>query len=513
MCYCLAAAAGIYYNRIKKLYRRCAGRKELYAMQDLLRFPTDAFTEETLRVETPGGPRQILCRRYEKLPYVAAPVDADFQSMDVTVPVAIDGEPVDVSGAAIVFAIGVGGYMSCRCGDGGSQHPEGPPDVPRGETSPGAAAAPPPMPGLAPGSECKCLALAAGMVLVEPGCRGRDNRDERGVFYGKAPAGLVDLKAAVCYIRHNASIFPGDSEKIVTLGGSAGGALSVLLGVTGNAPEYAPYLAAIGAAPEGDGVRASAALSPITNLENADGAYEWEFGPLPRRGPGGEDFGCVDAALSQALTEIFCAYQDALAVPGRDGQGAVTSARLEAYLLNTYVRPEAERFLSRLTGARREEYLAENPWIRWEGGRADFSFRDYAAHCGRMKGLPAFDDFAMDMAEPRLFGDENTPARHFTAFSLQHTGAGGQVDAQVQKLLALMNPMGFIGRGDTACARDFWLRHGACDNHTALPMVSDLADALTAAGAGVDVRLVWDGGHCAVDDPEAFIAWIQEKCK
>ena len=43
------------------------------------------------------------------------------------------------------------------------------------------------------------LALAAGYVVVSPGCRGRDNKAADGTWYGKAPAAIADLKAAVRY--------------------------------------------------------------------------------------------------------------------------------------------------------------------------------------------------------------------------------------------------------------------------------------------------------------------------
>ena len=51
------------------------------------------------------------------------------------------------------------------------------------------------------------LALAAGYVVVSPGCRGRDNKAADGTYYGKAPAAIVDLKAAVRYIRHNKGVY------------------------------------------------------------------------------------------------------------------------------------------------------------------------------------------------------------------------------------------------------------------------------------------------------------------
>ena len=78
------------------------------------------------------------------------------------------------------------------------------------------------------------LALAAGYVVVSPGCRGRDNKAADGTWYGKAPAAIVDLKAAVRYIRHNQGVIPGNVNRIFSTGVSAGGALSALLGSSGN---------------------------------------------------------------------------------------------------------------------------------------------------------------------------------------------------------------------------------------------------------------------------------------
>ena len=52
------------------------------------------------------------------------------------------------------------------------------------------------------------------------------------------PAAVYDVKAAVRYLRANASKLGIDPEKISTMGGSAGGHLALFLGVTGNVPEF-----------------------------------------------------------------------------------------------------------------------------------------------------------------------------------------------------------------------------------------------------------------------------------
>ena len=86
-------------------------------------------------------------------------------------------------------------------------------------------------------------ALSEGYVLVIPGSRGRTSTVQKGkktIYTGRAPKALLDLKAAIRYLRHFDSVIPGDAEKIITDGTSAGGAMSSLMGATGNNPAYKP---------------------------------------------------------------------------------------------------------------------------------------------------------------------------------------------------------------------------------------------------------------------------------
>lgn len=472
---------------------------------DPLLFPVEAYTEET---KVLGG-NTIVLHHYQHLCYVAAPVDDDFQSLNVTVPVSIDGRAVDTAQSPILFVIGVGGYLSCRNkGEAKPGEMGGPGPMPGGPGGPGGPG-PIAMPGM-PGAQSRELCLRKGFVIVEPGCRGRDNRFPDGRYYGKAPAAIVDLKAAVRYLRHNRGLLPGDPDRIFSTGGSAGGALSALLGASGNSPLYAPYLAAIGAAEERDDILGSCSFSAITNLEHADMCYEWEYGPLPQCNPFTGVGGTVDQTLSAELAREYAAYQDSLGL-SREGFGPVTAHRMEEYLLEYYLIPSANRYLSALLPEAAADYAAKNPWLTWDGRTASFTFRDFAAHCGRMKGLPAFDDFDMAMAEPIAFGGETVNARHFTAFSLRHTAGDptAAVEPEVQKLLDLMNPMYFIRTKNPGAAPHWWIRHGACDNHTSLPIITNLADSLREAGLDVNARLVWDGGHCDDDDPAGMADWME----
>jgi acetyl esterase/lipase len=233
------------------------------------------------------------------------------------------------------------------------------------------------------------LALAAGFVVVSPGCRGRDNTAADGTYYGKAPAAIVDLKAAVRYVRHNAGVMPGNANWIITTGVSAGGALSALLGASGDSPLYGAYLREIGAADADDRVFASAAFCPIADLDHADMAYEWMYGAVPTRS------GLQDQDLSRQLKDAFVTYQASLKLQGKNGFGTISADNYAKYLLQTYLFASANRYLKGLTEEKRKEYLAHNMWLTWTDTGATFTFADFVAHVGRMKGVPAFDDFAM----------------------------------------------------------------------------------------------------------------------
>lgn len=120
--------------------------------------------------------------------------------------------------------------------------------------------------------------LRRGMVYVSCGCRGRDSRDAGGRLCGKSPWTLVDLKTAIRFLRRNAEALPGDLDRLISVGTSAGGAMSSLLGVTGDHPDYLPYLRENGAFPdESDAVYAAQIYCPIVDLDHADLAYEWQF--------------------------------------------------------------------------------------------------------------------------------------------------------------------------------------------------------------------------------------------
>lgn len=173
--------------------------------------------------------------------------------------------------------------------------------------------------------------LEKGYVYVTCGNRGSESKDKNGEWCGKSPANLVDLKTAIRFLRHNADCIPGCLDRIISVGWSAGGAMSTLLGVTGNHEDFIPYLEENGAfMEERDDVYASQIYCPIVDLEHADLAYEWMFhedkeNEASPAGPAGT-LTPFQIALSAKLKEKYIAYFNSL---GLVNPGDHTALRLD----------------------------------------------------------------------------------------------------------------------------------------------------------------------------------------
>jgi hypothetical protein len=451
--------------------------------------------EQTATITTDAGPKVVTYRFYGPVTYVANPVDEDYQSLVVSVPISIDGKAVDAANAPIVFVNSVAGYLPVTVKDA------------KGVGEAGGANAMPDGGGKL--VNLAQLALAAGYVVVEPGCRGRSLVDAGGAYYGTAPAAIVDLKAAIRYLRFNKGRIPGNNDQIISTGTSAGGALSALLGASGDSPRYSRYLDELGAADTSDAVFVSADWCPITDLEHADAAYEWNWGTNPTQDPGGQ----VDQALSGELRAQFAQYQAALNINGRNGFGPLTADTYGDYLLKEYLQPSAARYLAVLPDAERLAYLAANPFITWADGRAGFDWAGYLAHVGpRKKGVPAFDAFDLSAAENNGFGGGTTKARHFTQFGVDHDTTGlksHRLDGDISELVELMNPMYFLGQPNPNHAPHWWIRLGTKDTDTALTVSANLAAKLDTLGADINHLMYWDEGHGANTDAAEFVAWIR----
>ncbi|NEB77227.1 Tat pathway signal sequence domain protein, partial [Streptomyces sp. SID14478] len=478
-----------------------------------LAFDPDAYTELTLTVTTDDGDKEVTYRFWKALTYVEKPVDEKYQSLVVSVPVEIDGKAVDASDAPILFANSVGGYLPSSVADATAVGGGG---MPGGGGLPGGGPGTPP-PGADGGTNAtggalnsnQLLALAAGYVVVEPGARGRTLKDDDGDYYGTAPAAIVDLKAAVRYVRANKGLIPGDTDRIVSAGTSAGGALSALLGASGDSPLYDAYLRELGAADASDAVFATGTWCPITDLEHADGAYEWNWGgnPLSSGAP-------VDRQVSKDLTSQFAEYQARLRLRGLDGFGPLTARNFDTYLIEQYLQPSATTYLKGLSDTDRATYLAAHTFLTWKNGEATFTWEDFLTHVGaRKKDTPAFDAFDLSAGENNEFGAGTTPSRHFTAYGARNDSTGlssKRVAGDIAGKLDLMNPMHHLGKKNPGRSKHWWIRLGTKDSDTALTVSANLAASAAGLGDDVDHLYYWDEGHGANTDPADFIAWIAE---
>ncbi|MFJ4622401.1 subtype B tannase [Streptomyces sp. NPDC088812] len=521
----IGATAGVAAVGGIALSAQASGDRSTQA-SDALRFDPDAYTEKTITITTADGTsKEVVYHFWKPLTYVTSPVDTDHQSLVVSVPVKIDGKAVDASDAPMVFANEVGGYFPATVKDATGVG-EATMEM-SGVTLPsaGASGQPGPSSSASAGSgddgaandmtdatggrvSLPKLALAAGYVVVEPGCRGRTLTDSSGTYYGTAPAAIVDLKAAVRYVRFNKGRIPGNTERIVSTGTSAGGALSALLGASGDSPLYDTYLEEAGAADTSDAIFASADWCPITDLEHADGAYEYCWGTSATQTTGKT----VDQTVSKELEALFAEHQASLKLRGADGFGPLTGRNYDRYLLETYLQPAATTYLNSLSDSARTAYLAKNTFITWENDRATFTWADYVKHVGaRKKDAPAFDAFDLSAGENNEFGKDTTKARHFTAYGLTHDTTGlsaKRLDSDIAEKLNLMNPMYHIGEKNPGRARHWWIRVGTNDTDSSPVIVGNLAAALDNLGDDVDSLMYWDQGHGSNTDAGDFITWV-----
>ena len=481
-----------------------------------LEFNPIGFDSRTAEIDG----KSISFRAYENIVYVKNPKNAQYQSLNIYIPQNyIDGKSINgytSKTAPIFMPTGVGGYMPSL-----AQTPD---DRMGGSTI--------------------LKALERGYVVVSPAIRGRTTvaDSNSNLYVGKAPAFVVDFKAAVRFLRANRDRLPaGDVEKIISNGTSAGGALSALLGATGNAPDYEKYLREIGAAQECDDIFASSDYCPITNLDHADAAYEWIFHdvleahqsnrqapPPDMKNPPPDDSKKdrpmnvpVENQSATPLTEIeqkvsdilraeFPIYVNSLGLKDPStGELLLLDANGEGSFKNFVKSKYIESAQDALNSG---ESLKDLDWIVLEGKKVvDVDLDKYAVYATRMKAPPAFDKLDLSSGENDEFATESNEPRHFTRTSKIHETKSGEIADADQ--IRLMNPMNFIGREDVQAAKHFRIRHGAIDRDTSLAIPSILALKLMNSGIDVDFYSPWNRGHAGDYDLPELFDWIDSICK
>ena len=492
---------GILTAGVPNFYTSTASAEVVTINNYSLEFDATKGVEKTMTIEG----REIKFIAYENIVYVKNPRNVESQILSIYIPAEyLHGGVVNgynAKTAPIFMPNGVGGYM------------------------PGKILAPTEKDNFTGKPNATLTALSRGLVVVSPAIRGRTTVTN-GVYVGKAPAFIVDYKAAVRYLRHNKNKLPaGDTEKIISNGTSAGGALSALLGASGNAIEFNAALNALGAADESDDIFAASVYCPITNLENADKAYEWIFcgenkyypamwqmakenisaddANKPTASKTAYDMTADEIKISKILRDAFPAYVNSLNL--RDVTGKILTldkngnGSFKDYIKAKYIE-SAQRAIDGGTD------LSKESWIKIRDGKViDVDLAKYPAAVTRMKAAPAFDKADLSSAENDEFGTDKNKPRHFSDTYKENSAD--------KNLIAAMNPLNFIGRADVKVAKHFRIRHGAADRDTALAIPAILALTLQNNGADVNFFSPWGQGHGGDYDLDELFDWVDAICK
>lgn len=411
-------------------------------------------------------------------------------------------------------------------------------------------------------------ALKAGYVVVHVGTRSRGGaRAEDGRWSGKAPAPVVDVKAAVRYLRLNDSLMPGSAERIVLTGTSGGGGLTAAVAASGNSADYVPFLADIGAAGVNgtaasasstlkDDVFAAVAYCPINNLGNADAGYEWEYNAIRNNSNTAalNDVAYLSGpqpAASAAYAAGFPAYVNSLALTREDGT-ALTAANLRDTTA-LHLKKELERQIAKGTTLpalgenftvvqRGNSRTLPNDWLTLTGtgstatvAQIDYTkFLQFVATLTPLKTVVAFDAVGVTgnpniSGETNLFGSDTATYSNFTEWAWANNGVKGDgsgsddtglswssyVASPTNTLgtqLKLINPLAYLNTAaDTA---PYWyVRHGMIDRDTAYAMQTVLYYAIKKDPSvkEVDFKLPYMVGHAGNYDVQEAFAWIKTK--
>ena len=459
--------------------------------------------------------KEIKYRAFEYIPYVANPIDIDQQYMNIYVPEeyfnngTING--YNTQTAPIFMPNAVGGYMPSQ-------------------------AMTPKMENGKPNSVL--YALSRGYVVASPATRGRTNKASDGNFIGKAPAVIVDLQAATAYLHANDSAMPGNANRIITNGTSAGGGVSLLQGATGNSSDFQPYLQALGAATAATNVYAASAYAPITNLDAADMAYEWSYngitsfnkvtmgqGELPQANVGGNstppqrtmqrvNLNADDLVYSKMLSEHFPDYVNNLQL--RDSLGRVLkldkngNGTFKNYV-KEFIITAANKAQAKGTDLSKHTYLVRD---NKTGTIKDINWEAYNHFVSRSKAPGAFDSRSNDTGENSLFGTSTTDNNHFTITAALHdTTTNQDVYVENAKIVTMMNPMNYLGSPAATNARFYRIRYGTADSNTSVAIPLIVGTRAQNLGYRVDMATPFDVDHSGDYDLEELFNWMDNIVK
>ena len=459
--------------------------------------------------------KEIKYRAFEYIPYVSNPIDIDQQYINIYIPEeyfnngTVNG--YNTQTAPIFMPNNVGGYMPSQ------------PMAPKVENN-------------KPNSAL--YALSRGYVVASPATRGRTNKASDGNFIGKAPAVIVDLQAATAYLHANDATMPGNAKRIITNGTSAGGAVSLLQGATGNTSDYQPYLQALGAATASTDVYASSAYAPITNLDAADMAYEWSYngitsfnkvtmgqGELPQANVGGAPAPMQRSVQRVNLTNDDVAYSDLLKshfpdyvnnLQLRDRTGVILkldkkgNGTFKQYV-KSFIIDAANKAKSNGADLSRYSFLLLD---KNTGLVKDIDWDAYNSFTSRSKVPGAFDSRSNDSGENSLFGTSTSDTNHFTITAALHdTTTNNDVYVENAKIVTMMNPMNYLGSPSATNAKYYRIRYGTADSNTSVAIPLIVGTRAQNLGYSVDMATPFGVDHAGDYDLQDLFNWMDSIVK
>ena len=433
--------------------------------------------------------KEIKYRAFEYIPYVANPIDIDQQYMNIYVPEeyfnngTVNG--YNTQTAPIFMPNAVGGYMPSQAMT---------PKVENGKPN------------------SVVYALSRGYVVASPATRGRTNKASDGNFIGKAPAVIVDLQAATAYLHANDSTMPGNANRIITNGTSAGGAVSLLQGAAGNSSDFQPYLQALGAATAATNVYAVSAYAPITNLDAADMAYEWSYNGITSSNK--VSMSPDDVAYSNLLNEHFPDYVNNLQL--HDSVGRVLkldkngNGTFKNYV-KEFIVAAANKAQAKGSDLSKHTYLVRD---NKTGTIKDINWEAYNRFVSRSKAPGAFDSRSNDSGENNLFGTSTIDNNHFTITAALHdTTSNPEAYVQNAKVVTMMNPMNYLGSPAATNAQFYRIRYGTADSNTSVAIPLIVGTRAQNLGYKVDMATPFNVDHSGDYDLDELFNWMDNIVK
>ncbi len=374
-----------------------------------------------------------------------------------------------------------------------------------------------------------------GFVYVCAGCRGINEG---------APLGAADLKAAIRYIRYCDDVIAGDAERIFVYGMSGGGALSSVLGASGDSDLYAPYLDVIGAVQGvSDAVAGVMAWCPITDLDTANAEYEWMMGCT--RSGRTEEWNAISDKLAAAYADYvnsagFTDENDNALTLEKSQKGIYQAGSYYDYV-KSVIEKSLNNYLEDLADSQAvQEYVdslnAENKWVLYDNSAKKAtvtSVEDFVKTCKKASELPVAFDWPG--SGNTLFGKSKGRGAHFDSIlagiltdinseyaaeykdDLKKTDSFGYT---VEQRVNMYTPLHYLlksrdGYGSSNVAKYWRIRTGIEQPTTSLTTEINLALALMHCDGvkSVDFETEWARTHeyaeRSGDSTENFIDWVE----